>query len=68
MVTGNGREALLESFEVLEGQHRGGRQHGDLLVVADGFERRAHGDFRLAVAHIAAEQAVHRLRAIPCRA
>ena len=39
-----------------------GRQHRDLLVVADGFECRAHGDFRLAVADVAAEQAVHGLR------
>ena len=39
-----------------------GREHGDLLVVADGLERRAHGDFRLAVADVAAEQAVHGLR------
>ena len=54
-------EALLESFVVLEGEDRGGREHGDLLVVADGLECRAHGDFRLAVADVAAEQAVHGL-------
>ena len=61
MVTGNGREALLESFEVLEGEDRGGREHGDLLVVADGLEGGAHGDFGLAVADVAAEQAIHGL-------
>ena len=55
-------EALLESFVVLEGEDGGGREHGDLLVVADGLERRAHGDFRLAVANVAAEQAIHGLR------
>ena len=58
---GEGREALLEGFEVLEGEHRGGREHGDLLVVADGFESGAHGDFSFAVADVAAEQAVHGL-------
>ena len=55
-------EALLESFEVLEGEDRGGRQHRDLLVVADGFEGGAHGYFRFAIADVAAEQAVHGLR------
>ena len=55
-------EALLESFEVLEGEDGGGREHGDLLVVVDGFEGGAHGDFGFAVADVAAEQAVHGLR------
>ncbi len=44
-------------------RHGGGRKDGHLLAVAHGFERGAHDDFGLAVAHIAAEQAVHRLRA-----
>ena len=44
---------------MLERQHRGGRQHGDLLGVGDGLERGAHRHFRLAVAHVAAKQAVH---------
>ncbi len=57
---GKGREAPLEGFEVLEGEHGGRREHRHLLVVADGLERRAHGDFGLAVADVAAEQAVHR--------
>jgi len=52
-------EALLEGFPVLEGQHGGGREDGDLLVVAEGLEGRAHGDFSFAVAYIAAEQAIH---------
>ena len=56
---GKGREALLESFAVLEGEDGGGREHGDLLVVADGLEGGAHGDFGFAVADIAAEQAIH---------
>ena len=54
-------EALLESFEVLEGEDGGGREHGDLFVIGDGFEGGAHGDFGFAVADIAAEQAVHGL-------
>ena len=61
MVTGKGRKALLESFVVLEGKDGSGREHCNLLVVADGLESGAHGDFRLAVAHVAAEQAVHGL-------
>ena len=58
---GKRRKALLESFVVLEGEDGGGREHRNLLVVADGLERGAHGDFRLAVAHVAAQQAVHGL-------
>jgi hypothetical protein len=58
---GERAEALLESFIVLEGQDRGGSEHGDLFVVADCLEGRAHGDFCLAVADVAAEQAVHGL-------
>ena len=54
-------EALLESLIMLKDQNRGGREHCHLLVVADGFECRAHGDFCLAVADIPAKQAVHRL-------
>ena len=50
---------MLEGFEVLEGQDGGGREDGDLFAVGDGFERGAHGDFGLAVADVAAEQAVH---------
>ena len=59
---GKRRKALFESFVVLEGQHGRGREHGHLLVVADGLEGGAHGDFRLAVADVAAEQAIHGLR------
>ena len=60
MVTGNAAKRF-ESFVMLEGEDRGGRQYRDLLVVGDRFESGAHGDFRLAVADIAAEQAVHGL-------
>ena len=47
---------------MLEGKDGRGREHGNLLVVADGFEGGAHGDFRLAVADIATKQAIHGLR------
>ena len=47
---------------MLEREHRGGREHRHLLAIAQRLERRAHGDFGLAVAHVAAEQAIHRLR------
>ncbi len=58
---GEWSKALLESFEVLEGEDGGGGEHGYLFVVADGFEGGTHGNFGFAVAHIAAEQAVHGL-------
>src|SRR5207302_4617086 len=58
---GKSREALLESFEVLEGEDGGWREQGDLLVVIDDFEGGAHGHFRFAVADITAEEAIHRL-------
>ena len=46
---------------VLLGQH--GRRHedGDLLAVVDGLERGADGELGLAVADVAADEAVHRL-------
>src|SRR5271165_3346967 len=52
-------EALPEGVVVLEGEHGGRRQHRDLAIVADRLECRAHADFRLAVADIATQQAVH---------
>ena len=55
-------EPLGEGAEVLLGQHRRGHQDGDLLAVVDGLERGPHGDLGLAVAHVAAQQPVHRLR------
>ena len=56
---GKGGEAALEVFKMLEDEHRGRRQDRHLLVVLHGFEGRAHGDFRLAIADVATEQAVH---------
>ena len=47
---------------MLEREHRGGREHGHLLAVAQRLEGGAHGDFGLAEADVAAEQAVHGMR------
>ena len=54
------RHAPAKRLVMLEDQHGGGRQHGHLFRIGDGLERRAHGDFGLAVAHVAAKQPVHR--------
>ena len=55
-------EPLLERAQVLERQHGRRREERDLLAVHHGLERRAHRDFGLAVADVAAEQAIHRRR------
>jgi hypothetical protein len=47
---------------VLEREDGRRRQHRDLLAVHHRLERRPHRDFRLAVADVAAQQAVHRRR------
>ncbi len=52
-------EALLERGEVLERQDRRRHQHRDLLSVGDRLEGRAHRDFGLAVADVAADEPVH---------
>ncbi len=57
---GEAGEALAEGVEVLLGQDRRRHEHGDLLAVHDGLEGGAHGDLRLAVADVAADEAVHR--------
>ena len=56
------REALRQRPQVLEREDRRRGQEGDLLAVHDGLEGRAHRDFRLAVADVAAEQPIHRRR------
>ena len=58
---------LAERRHVLGDQQRRRHQDRDLLAVLDGLERRAHGDLGLAVAHVAADQAVHRHRLRACR-
>ena len=45
---------------MLERKHRCRREDGHLFRIGDGFECGAHRHFRLAVAHVAAEQAIHR--------
>ena len=57
-------EALAEGLLVLLTQDRGGDQHGDLAAVHHDPEGGAHGDLRLAVADVAADQPVHGLRAL----
>ena len=57
-----GGEAALERPEVLVGEDRRRREQRHLLAVEHGLEGGAHGDLGLAVADVAAEQAVHRLR------
>ena len=59
---GKAGEAFLQRLLVLEGQHGGRRQKRHLLAVHHGLERGAHGDFRLAVPDVAAEQPIHRRR------
>ena len=48
---------------MLLGQHGGGHQHRHLLAIHHRLEGGAQGHLGLAVAHIAADQAVHRARA-----
>ena len=55
-------EALPEGGLVLLAEDRRGHQHGDLLAVHHGAEGGAHRDLGLAVADVAADEAVHRLR------
>ena len=57
-----------EAAMMLLGQDRRRHQHGHLLAGVDGLEGRADGDLGLAVADVAADQAVHRLLLRPCRA
>ncbi|CAL9555377.1 hypothetical protein SUDANB151_04500 [Streptomyces sp. enrichment culture] len=56
------RVPLAERAEVLLHQQRGRDEDGDLLAVLDGLEGGADRDLRLAVADVAADQAVHRDR------
>src|SRR5277367_1643941 len=53
-------ETLFESFEMLERQDSRRRKNRNLLAVGYRLEYRTHGNFRFAVAHVTAEQPVHR--------
>ena len=59
MRTGKAANRLRERLQVLEREHRRRREERHLLAVHHRLERRAHRDFRLAVADVAAEQPVH---------
>ena len=52
-------ETFAEGVQVLLGEDRRRRQHGDLLSVPYGLEGGADGDLRFAVADVAAEETVH---------
>ena len=54
-----GPEAFHEGLEMLLRQNCRRHQDGDLFACRDRFEDSPHGDFRLAKADIAADQAVH---------
>ena len=60
---GEAREALFDGVVMLLHQNRGRGQDGYLLALHHGLEGRAQGHLGLAVAHVAAEQAVHVARA-----
>ena len=53
---------LAQRLQMLEREHGRWREKGDLLAVHHRLERGAHRDFGLAVAHVAAQQPVHRRR------
>ena len=58
------REAVAEGAAMLLGEHRGGDKHRDLATALDGLECGAHGDLRLAIAHVADQEAVHGTRVL----
>ena len=53
-------ETIREDLQMLLGQQGCRHQHRDLLAIGDRDERGAQRDFRLAEAHVAADEAVHR--------
>ncbi len=57
-------QALAERAQVLVGENRRRDENGDLPTRLHGLERGAHRDLRLAVAHVADEQPVHRPRGL----
>src|SRR5437879_11284028 len=62
---GKGGKPFLEGFEMLKGKDRRRRENRDLLAIHHDFEGRAHRYFRFPVAHIAAEEPIHRLAFLP---
>ncbi|MEI2704359.1 MAG: hypothetical protein V9E89_03635 [Ilumatobacteraceae bacterium] len=59
---GKAARRLAEGLVVLLREDRRRHQHGHLLAVIDRLERRPQRDFGFAVADIAADQAIHRVR------
>src|SRR6266481_3934410 len=57
---GKSGEATFEGFEMLEGKDSRWRKDCDLPVILNSLEGCTHSNFRLAVANVSAEQAVHR--------
>ncbi len=55
---------LAEGAVVLLREDGGGHEHHDLFAVHSGFEGGTQGDLGLAVAHVPAHQAIHRLRTL----
>ncbi len=55
---------MLEGLVVLVSQHRGRHQHRHLLAIASSLEGCTDGNLRLAEAHIATHQTVHRSAAL----
>ena len=62
-----GREALPERVPVLLGEDGGGHEDRHLVPVERDLEGRAHRDLGLAVAHVAADEPVHRLAPLEVR-
>ncbi|MPM28418.1 hypothetical protein SDC9_74940 [bioreactor metagenome] len=54
-------QSSAERFVMLGGQHGGRYQNGRLFAIGGRFESRTYGYFRLAEAHVAAYQPVHRM-------
>jgi hypothetical protein len=59
-VTGNCAYRSAKVLQVLLHEQGRRHEHGDLLAVLHGLERGPHGDLGLAVADVAADEAVHR--------
>ena len=64
---GVGPEALAERVPVLLGEDGGGHEDRHLVPVEGDLEGRAHRDLGLAVAHVAADEPVHRLAPLEVR-
>ena len=57
-------ETIGERAMMLRGEQGCRNEHGDLALLGDGLKGRAHGDFGLPVSDVAANEPVHRPRAL----